>query len=704
MDEGANQVVPIGQRKEVILSGLNDQQRAVVTAVDGPTLVVAGAGTGKTTALIRRVAYLIEMGVQPESILLLTFTRAASHLMLARARSLAPEARNVIGGTFHSFSAQVLREAHLVFGLSQNFTVLDPEDCVDAIKVCISSMPFKDARNKLPAKTIAKMISYSTNTKLTIKEAIVRKAPNWVEDAEWVQEAKESYFEYKLARGLLDYDDLLLYLGILLQDQAMGPQIRSRHKYVMVDEHQDSNALQLDIIYGLGEDKANIMAVGDPAQAIYGFRGSSPGTMFDFVRHWPSGKILNLEINYRSTKHILNVVNAIDRSMTMRFDRELRPLSLSLSHRPALVLCRDQRHEAEEICARILRSKDEGHELKDHAVLVRSIFIARRLETELIAQRIPYRFVGGLRIDEAAHVKDVLSIVRIADNVKHEPAWMRILQRLPKIGIESSKPIIVHISTAECAADAIRLLETAPKPKQADLRPIIEALSVMIVEGQIGARIKAVVRAFEPVFEKVYKDTWNDRRRDIDVIATLSDDYGTLTDFLAAITLDYSIDKKEDNNPHNKTEEEPVTLSTIHSSKGLEWKFVHIPSLTNGHLPSMLAVTEDEKEEERRIFYVASSRAMSELTFYKPMLNDKGEMREDSSFEFVIKDHLDIVQPVTGGEGKFMPLQINTCIDIRSRLLKNSEIMAPKPYSLLPAPATFGDPAIDSTDDSEPPF
>ncbi len=661
----------IGHRKPEILQRLNEQQKLVVTTVDGPTLVVAGAGSGKTTVLTRRVAYLIDVGIRPESILLLTFTRAASHSMLSRARALAPEARNVIGGTFHSFATHLIREAFSAFGIPQNFTVLDPEDSIDAIKACIGTVKYECSANKPQAKSVANIISFASNTKSTIEHAIEVKSRDWSHASSWIQSVRDQYVLYKLDRGLLDYDDLLIYLKHLLENDELGPQIRSRYKYIMVDEHQDSNALQLDIVYGLGEHFPNIMAVGDPAQSIYGFRGSAPAVMFDFTKHWPGAKVLNLEVNYRSTQQILNLVNAVDRSMSTRFDRELRSSNTGTFIKPYIVTCRDQRHEAEEVCARILRSKDEGHALSEHAVLFRSAFIVRRLETELISRKIPYCFRGGLRIDEAAHVKDILSILRIADNVRHEPAWMRILQRLPKIGIESAKVIISHVFQADNIHDAIKLLVTSPKPRHADLQPLIDALGKVVGQGSIGSRLWSAVNVFEGVLKKEYGDTWGDRKRDLEMIVDISEDYQTITDFLSAVTLDYSLDKRRRDTPHLKNDEEPITLSTIHSAKGLEWKFVHIPSFTNGHLPSMYAITTEELDEEARIFYVATSRAMEELVFYKPRTSEKGELKQDSSFEEVIQDYIEQEAAITSGTESLAPLVVSNQIDMRSRLLGN---------------------------------
>lgn len=259
-----------GRRQARILANLNPQQHAVVTAGEGPILVVAGAGSGKTTALTRRVAYLIDQSVRPESILLLTFTRAAAQSMLARAVGLTEEAERVVGGTFHAFSAQILREAHAAFGLPRNFSILDPGDVTDAIKRCVADVPLEDpSANKPQASTIAKIISFSANTGDSIAKATAAKSPEWIARNDWIESVRKHYVRYKLDRGLLDYDDLLIYLGHLLEDADLGPQVRNRFSHILVDEHQDSNHAQLRIVYGLGGKNGNVLAVGDPAQAIY---------------------------------------------------------------------------------------------------------------------------------------------------------------------------------------------------------------------------------------------------------------------------------------------------------------------------------------------------------------------------------------------------------------------------------------------------
>jgi DNA helicase-2/ATP-dependent DNA helicase PcrA len=652
-----------------LLHDLNDDQRAVVTALTGPMLVVAGAGSGKTTTLVRRVAWMIRSGVPPASILLLTFTRASAAHMLGRARGLVPEARDVTGGTFHSVANTVLRELHAVFGLPQNFTILDPDDVEQAVKAAVAETPFPEKGRAPRPSTVAAVLSLRANTRCTLAAAVARRAPDYAGKEAWFEAIGNGYAAWKLDRGLLDYDDLLVYLAHALANPEVGAWLRARWPHVLVDEHQDSNALQLEIVYGLGGpgDAPNVMVVGDPAQAIYGFRGSAPATLMHFRERWPAARVLPLEVNYRSTQPILDLVNAVDGAMTPRFDRTLTAASPAQAERPLLVVCADDRVQSEEVCRRILAGRDQGVELADQAVLVRSMWAARRLEAELIAMRIPYRVVGGLRIDEAAHVKDALSLARVVDNPLNEPAWARLFGLLPGVGPAAIKKLVAHVRAGPDSAASDRL-EGAPWPRKTDPAPLREALAVLSGTGPVSARLRTALVAFEPVFEARYEAEWLDRRRDLEVVAGLADDHDSLTSFLAAITIDYGLDARERGGTAPRPEERPLTLSTIHSAKGLEWHTVHLPSFVAGHFPSPYAALPDEVAEELRIFYVATSRARRRLVFYRPVVGDHGMLRAESPYERLVEPFVDREDPPPP-KGKGPPALPTVRLDMRAVLL-----------------------------------
>lgn len=669
-----------------LLHDLNDEQRAVVTALAGPVLVVAGAGSGKTTTLVRRVAWMIRRGVPPASILLLTFTRAAATSMLAKARALAPEARDVTGGTFHSVANAVLRELHAVFGLPAEFTILDPEDVEQAVSACIAEAPYPEQGRSPRASTVAAVLSLRANTRCTLDAALLRRAPNYLAQAPWFEAVGQAYTAWKLDRGLLDYDDLLVYLAHALANPEVGGWLRTRWPYVLVDEHQDSNALQLEIVYGLGgppgEGTAaagaasvgpNIMVVGDPAQAIYGFRGAAPATMLHFRERWPSARVLPLEINYRSTQAILDLVNTVDLALSPRFDRTLRAAAgagpVAPADRPALVVCADDRAQSEEVCRRILAAREEGVELAEQAVLVRSMWAARRLEGELMAARIPYRVVGGIRIDEAAHVKDLLSLARVVDNPRNEPAWGRLFALLPGVGPAATKKLVAHVRGAPDEASAAARLTGAPFPKKADPAPLVAALAALAGRGSISARLAEAVVAFEAVLQAKYDLEWSDRRRDLDTVAGMGEDHDSLTTFLAAITLDYGLDARERAGSAPRPEERPLTLSTVHSAKGLEWHTVHVPSFVAGHFPSPYAALPDELAEELRIFYVVTSRARRRLVFYRPAVGDNGFLRAESPYERLVAPFVDRQEPPPPPAPPVAPTLTGVRIDMRAVLL-----------------------------------
>ncbi len=635
-----------------LLHDLNEAQRAVVTAGSGPVLVVAGAGSGKTTTLVRRVAWLIRSGVPPASILLLTFTRASAANMLARARALVPEAAEVTGGTFHSVANGVIRQLHEVFGLPSAFTILDPDDVEQAVRACMAEVPYPDTGRSPKARTVANVLSLKANTRCALEDAVLRRSPDYVDAADWFGAVGARYAEWKLDRGLLDYDDLLVYFAFGLNNPEVGAHLRARWQHVLVDEHQDSNALQLDIVYGLGGPRdtcpsPNVMVVGDPAQAIYGFRGSAPATMMHVAQQWPAAKVLSLEVNYRSTQPILDLVNAVDLAMSPRFDRTLRAGTIGgEAERPILVACSDERVQSAEVCRRVLAAREDGVELADQAVLVRSMWAARRLEAELLAQRIPYRVVGGLRIDEAAHVKDALSLARVVDNPLNEPAWARLFGLLPNAGPAAVKKLLAHLRTpAVEGTSAVARLDGAPFPRKVDPAPLLAALRVFSGTGPVSARLRAAITAFEPVFVARYEAEWRDRRRDLDTVAGLADEHDSLTAFLAAITIDYGLDAREKGGPADKPEERPLTLSTVHSAKGLEWHTVHIPSFVAGHFPSPYSVSTDEIAEELRVFYVATSRARRSLVLYRPVVGDNGYLRGESPYEQLISAFVDAQEP-----------------------------------------------------------
>lgn len=627
--------------EEALFNGLDAQQAAVVRHKDGPALVVAGAGAGKTTTLVRRTAHLIRSGVAPASILLLTFTRAAAKSIMDRARSYAPEADRVEGGTFHSIASRIIRENHAMFGLPPNFTVLDPEDVEATFKRIAGEQQMRGAPPR--ASTIAKIVSYSINTKRGIDDVILDRFPKWEPYITDIEQIAKLYVEYKKSRALLDFDDLLLFFSAMANHPAAGPLLRKRFAYVMVDEVQDLNALQVDICHGLGADGGNVMAVGDPSQSIYGFRGSEPGIMFGFRDHWPSMKTFLIETNYRSTPEIVACADTIDRSMAQRFDRVLRAKKPSETIRPVLLETQDKQTEAALVADFILNKREEGIPYKEQAVIARSMRNLRHVEFELIARGIPLIVRGGVRIHEAAHIKDVLAPLKIVANLRDEPAWMRTLTTLPKIGEKGAAEVAREVLECPDLDAAIQVLSTRAL-KKTGLAMGPEILRAASSSERPGVALAAIRNAMDASLAARYEDEWDWRKKDIDAVVEIADGYSSIEEFLRTLTIDVSIDKRAEFLDSDRDEEGVVTLSTVHSAKGLEWKAVYVPSFVEGHMPSLHAEP-GEQDEEKRLFYVAVTRAKSELFLVRPktgIVKGGPAFLNSSPYEFLIRQHLEI--------------------------------------------------------------
>ena len=625
---------------EIALQGLNEDQIRVVTTHDGPVLCVAGAGSGKTTTLVRRVVHMIGSGIDPKSILLLTFTRAAAKEMLSRAKSLSPQAVGVSGGTFHSIGTMVLREYAKVLGLADNFTVLDPEDCDDVIKLITADM--ERDRDPYPrASTIRNCISFAYNTETKLKNAVKLRAPDWAHRAAFIQDVAQKFVAYKRARSLVDYDDILIYWASLLSNEDIAATLRARWPYLMIDEHQDSNALQLKIIYRLAGPNGNVLVVGDPAQAIYGFRGSAPATIFDFKNQYGDAEVILLETNYRSVSGIVELANSIDKSMRPRFSRKLVAHSLEQHDRPCLVRTIDSDDEGEMVTQCIADDFEATGTYSGHAVLARSMYMLRRIEGALLAKKIPYIVRGGIRITEAAHVKDLLCLARIFENPKHEPAWLRLLTKIPRVGNKKAAAALRSMGNDQSLERALGNLERESEKLGFSTALIRSSLAAFQRNETIASRLEVASNTIEPLLKPTYDD-WEERKLDFDALFAIAAQYSTLGEFLEAVTLDFSVDKARRFDSSARLEDGYVTLSTIHSAKGLEWENVYIPSFIEGNYPSMMAKSPQERQEELRCLYVAVTRAKRNLYFYRPLRSSNDVPCRDSEYWPLISKHVDI--------------------------------------------------------------
>lgn len=645
-----------------ILEGLNADQQDVVKAREGAFLVVAGAGAGKTTALTRRAAALIADGVAPQGILLLTFTRVAAAEMVSRAKKLVPEAVDISGGTFHSIAQRLIKENANVFRLPDRPTVLDPADVTDTFKRIGKSHGRKAGNddNMPTAKTVANAYSFSVNTGRTIDDVVWDKYEQFGHAMEFIAKCIADYKIFKRERALFDFDDLLLAWDRMLDHKDLGRQIRARFPYVMVDEFQDCNRLNVSIVQKLGGDNPNVMAVGDPAQAIYGFRGTAPGTMFEFIDHWPQTKKIFLNTNYRSTAEVLSVGNAVDRSMRDRFDRVLRAGSNAVDKTPQLVTVADERMEATYIANTVLDNKENGVPLDEQAVLVRSMNAARFVEGEFMARKIPYVVMGGIKLEDAKHIKDFTCLARCAVNQLDEIAWRRILTKAQGIGEGTADKIIKEIMSAPLAMGDPTpvILKKAGAKSQDDLRIIMKAWTILSAGGPPGELLDRALAVLDPLFERINIEDWKGRRRDIESVIAMSAGHDDLASFLTTLSLDYRIDKTPQKTGDMAEKESPITISTVHSAKGLEWDVVYFPSLNHGHMPSYMADTPDEVEEERRVLYVAMTRPRKQLHVSRPTtVGENGYTSQESPFQNVILDYFERVQFGERRQGQSYRLQ-----------------------------------------------
>lgn len=648
-------------------STLNSSQAEAVTYRHGPVIVVAGPGAGKTKVLTTRTGELLKEGVQPERILLLTFTKNAANTMITKARAIDERAQFVTAGTFHSWAIRLINANTHVFGLEKPFTVLDQEDVSELLKQAIA--PLKETGVNWPrATTVGKVISYATNTCKSIAEAVAIKARDYAHLADVIADIRDTYMEMKIDKGFIDYDDVLTYMAMLLEDEEIGEKIRRQYDYVMIDEYQDTNELQLGIVHGLVGENGNVMIVGDASQSIYNFRGGAPATMKRFHNAYPQSKVINLEINYRSTPEIVAMVNAIDSRMDNGFERTLRSHKAS-GARPRIVDVADAPAEAVAIADAILAHKAEGGEVCEHAVLVRSSAAGRRIEAEFMTRGIPYQIMGGVRIDEAAHIRDLLSVARLTTNLAHEPAWLRLLSRFRKIGPKAANDIMIKVSSSFLLIEACQTLRQEGADRKTNLDILADALEAIVQTNSVEQGLADAINIMTPIWSDVWHDDWASRARDLEAVLVIAREHPNMDSFLTTITLDGSMNK-EYGNPE-RPEEDPVSITTIHSAKGLEWPHVHIPAFVQGGMPSMFSQDEDDMDEELRIFYVAGSRAEQTLTMYRPRFNGQQNFTSASIFEPIILPFVDqdvgvarTLSPTGAGR-----VETAKKIDLKSRML-----------------------------------
>ena len=619
------------------LADLNPEQRAAATfEAPVPLRIVAGAGTGKTTALASRVAWLLASGTPPERVLLLTFTRRAARQLLARTETMlakVPAPRRgtgrVQGGTFHSVAHRTLRHHAPRLGLPDGFSVLDTSDAADLFDLVRDQhVGTSAARRRLPRKALLlDLYSRAVNTGQPLTDVISVIAPWCAELTEAIAAICKEYVLRKRALGLVDFDDLLLYWRAAALDPIVGPQLAAEFDHILVDEYQDVNALQVDVVAALRTSDRHLTVVGDDAQAIYGFRAADPAHLLEFELAFPDATTITLETNYRSSPQILLAANAVGAQAPAGFRAILRAAEPERSegNRPQLLRCADEDAQSNAVCERVLEHREAGLRLRDQAVLFRAAQHSEHLELELSRRAIPYVKYGGLRYLEAAHVKDLLAAFRLADNPRDEVSWFRLLQLLDGVGPATARRVIDALALSETKteadADVLTRWPDASALLPARVRPAADTAVCALASrpGEaVGVHAERLRVAIAPLIEAAYPDALS-RIADLDVLVSAAASCARLAD----VAADYALEPPRSTGDlagAPLVDEDWLILSTVHSAKGLEWDVVHLLHAADGNFPSDMALsTPKGLEEERRLFYVAMTRPRRALHVYVPL-------------------------------------------------------------------------------------
>jgi DNA helicase-2/ATP-dependent DNA helicase PcrA len=607
--------------------GLNEEQREAATYAGGPLLILAGAGTGKTTTLCARVAWLLAEGVPAERILLLTFTRRAAREMVDRARTLAervaPHAGAVVGGTFHSIAHRMVRLHASSLGLQPGFGVLDAGDAADLLDYVREEQGHARSARRFPrAQTMLDVYSRTVNAQRHLQEVLAESFPWCAEHRQALAEVFRAYGARKRSLGVIDLDDLLLYWRALASDEVLGPRIAGAFDHVLVDEYQDVNGLQVQIVRGLCRGCPGLTVVGDDFQAIYGFRAASARHILDFPEQFPGTHTITLERNYRSTAPILAVANAVSAQDRLGFPKRLWT-EREGGQPPELAFPRDEGEQAVEVSERVLAAREEGMDLRAQAVLFRTGHDSDLLELELTRRGIPFVKYGGLRYLEAAHVKDFIALLRLTDNPADEVSWFRLLQLLDGVGPIRARRVLDTLRPSDGAAPELsRWAQAAahvPADSLAHAGALIDALTASGAGAgaSTGAQVERLCAAIAPLIRLRYADGAV-RVSDLDRLVALARGAEDIRHFVSELVLDPPASSADFAGPPH-LDEDYLVLSTVHSAKGLEWDAVHLIGAYDGNFPAdMSAATEESVAEERRLFYVALTRARRRLHVYVP--------------------------------------------------------------------------------------
>jgi DNA helicase II / ATP-dependent DNA helicase PcrA len=614
---------------------LNDQQYAAVTSGPGPALVLAGAGSGKTRTLTYRVAWLLDNGVEPQSILLLTFTNKAAREMLTRVQSLVPlETTAIWGGTFHSIGNRLLRKHALEIGFRPGYSIMDREDQEDLLSAVVASEEVDTTQVRFPTgEVLGDIYSLALNTDRPVSQVIAERYRRFLpltNQIEWIQ---KRYEERKRAANAMDFDDLLVKIVELFKTRPEIAEFYQRYfQFILVDEYQDTNRLQSEFIDVLAAHHQSVMVVGDDAQSIYSWRGANYQNILDFPKRYPSAAIHKIETNYRSVPEVLQVANAAIRPNARQFSKVLRPDRKETDLKPALVPLLDNNQQAVFVAQRILELRDEGVDLEEIAVLYRSHFQSLEVQLALTRAGIPYSITSGLRFFEQAHIKDVAAFMKFVTNPSDEVAFKRMVRLLPGIAARSAEKLWeqINLAPSENRKTFGAWLEVgkAPAKSQRAWEQLRHTLDEIAPEKQPVPPSSMIHSILEAVYDDYLKSKYanhEQRRDDLTALENFSRGFKEPVEFLSQLSL-MATGETEQLSTQDE-DRERVTLSTVHQAKGLEWQAVFIVWLTDGMFPSARSLESNENvEEERRLFYVAITRAKDQLYFLYPSIWPNGNI------------------------------------------------------------------------------
>ncbi len=608
---------------------LNEQQLAAVTATPGPLLVIAGAGSGKTRTLTYRVAYLLENGIDPRNILLLTFTNKAARQMLERVANLLPvDATGLWGGTFHSIGNRMLRRHGGALGYSNAFSIMDREDQKDLINAVVAGAGIDPKEIRFPkGEVLADLFSFTVNTERPMEELLAEKFPYFLPLLDQIKDVHARYERKKKATNSMDFDDLLeKTLRMLKEHEEIVAFYRRQFQFILVDEYQDTNKIQADFIDTLAAEHRNVMVVGDDAQSIYSWRGANFKNILAFPARYPDAQVFKIELNYRSVPDILRVANAAIAANVQQFRKQLSATRSTNSVKPGVVALNDGSEQAQFVAQRILELRDEGIELSEIAILYRAHYHAIEIQLELSRRGIPYQITSGIRFFEQAHIKDVTAFIRFVANPQDEVAFKRMVKLLPGIGGKSADNLwhaweksVNENGEISSRGNRLRAMQVGAKSKKS-WEQLAHTLDEIAPDGQPNSPSEMIISVVEAVYDDYAKANFTNyelRREDLNQLAAFARQFKDVHEFLSQLALISNVDAEPASNQGG--DNEAVNLSSVHQAKGLEYHTVFVIWLTDGMFPSTRSLEmRDAIEEERRLFYVAITRARDELYLTYP--------------------------------------------------------------------------------------